>query len=378
VIPFAFDTLRRRPDVEAPELVAVDAADRLLLDEAAAALAAPGADVAVIGDDFGALTLGAIARHGLAGVRVHQDRRSGELALAANAAAAGIDPARFTSHPAPVPALVAGATVVLLKLPRSLESLQATARLVARHADPDVLLLAGGRVKHMTRAMNEVLGSSFVDVRAGLGRQKARVLTATHPRQDVAEVAARRARHEDLGLWACAVGGAFAGAGTDIGTRVLLEHLDAVTGTLRVPRTVVDLGCGTGLLAVAAARALPGARVIATDESADAVASAELTASANGLSDRITVTRDDAGSGIPDGSVDLVLLNPPFHVGGSVHPAIASKMFRAAARMLAPGATLLTVWNSHLTYRNELEHVVGPTRQVARTPKFTLTQSTRR
>ena len=378
MIPYAFDALRRWPDVEAPELLAVDAADRLLLDEAAPALAAPGADVVVIGDDFGAITLGAITRHDPARVRVHQDPLSGELALAANAAVVGVGPDRFTSHPAPDAALVAGATVVLVKLPRSLEALDATARLIARHARPDVLVLAGGRVKHMTRAMNDVLGRSFEDVRASLGRQKARVLTASRPRRGVAQAAPRRAWHEDVQLWACAVGGVFAGAGTDIGTRVLLEHLDAVIGAVPAPRTVVDLGCGTGLLAVAAARSLPGARVIATDQSADAVASAELTASANGLSDRITVTREDAGARIPAGSVDLVLLNPPFHVGGTVHTAIASKVFRAAARVLAPGGAAITVWNSHLSYRRELERVIGPTRQVARTPKFTLTQSTRR
>ena len=34
-----FDQLRRDPDVEAPDLVAVDATDRLLLDEAADLLA---------------------------------------------------------------------------------------------------------------------------------------------------------------------------------------------------------------------------------------------------------------------------------------------------------------------------------------------------
>ncbi|WP_432512772.1 class I SAM-dependent methyltransferase [Kineococcus sp. SYSU DK001] len=375
---FDFDALRRRPDIEAPELVAVDAADRLLLDEAAAALAAPGADVTVIGDDYGALTLGALDRHGLPRVRVHQDLLSGELALAANAAAVGTDPARVENHAEPGPELVAGATVVLLKLPRSLDALDATARLVARHAHPDVVVFAGGRVKHMTRAMNDVLARSFEDVRAGLGRQKARVLTATRPRPGVPEGAPRRARHEETGSWVCAVGGAFAGTGTDIGTRVLLDHLDEVAGAVGAPGTVVDLGCGTGLLAVAAARRFPRARVVATDQSADAVASARLTAAANGLADRVEVTRDDAGSRLPGGSVDLVLLNPPFHVGGAVHTAIASKLFHAAARVLRPGGTLVAVWNSHLTYRRELERVVGPTRQVARTPKFTLTASTRR
>ena len=174
------------------------------------------------------------------------------------------------------------------------------------------------------------------------------------------------------------MGGAFAGAGIDIGTRAPLDHLDAVLATVPAPRTVVDLGCGTGLLAVAAARAVPGARVIATDRSADAVASAGLTAAANGLAHRVEVVRDEAAAGVPDGSVDLVLLNPPFHLGGTVHTAIASTVFRAAARVLAPGGTLLAVWNSHLAHRRELERVVGPTVQVARTPKFTLTRSTRR
>jgi len=364
-----FDQLRRRPDIEAPELVAVDAADRLLLDEAAEFLDAPGADVVVIGDDYGALTLGALDRHGLARVRVHQDRFSGELALNANTQAVEISPDRVETHAVLRPELVAGATVVLVKLPRSLDALDAIARLVARCASSDVMVLAGGRVKHMTHAMNDVLGNSFADVRAGLGRQKSRVLAATNPRADVPPAEPRRVQHD--GLWVCAVGGAFAGTGIDIGTRVLLEHLPAGN-----PHTVVDLGCGTGLLAVAAARRFPGARVLATDESADAVASAELTSGANGV--EITVTRDDAGSSLPDSSADLLLLNPPFHVGGTVHTAIASKMFRAAARILEPQGRLVTVWNSHLTYRRELERVVGPTRQLARTPKFTLTESTRR
>ena len=40
--PDLFAQLRREPDVEAPDLVAVDATDRLLLDEAAPLLTAAG------------------------------------------------------------------------------------------------------------------------------------------------------------------------------------------------------------------------------------------------------------------------------------------------------------------------------------------------
>ncbi|RXZ45253.1 SAM-dependent methyltransferase, partial [Agromyces binzhouensis] len=57
-----FDALRRYPDLEAPGLAAADAADRLILDEAASALAdaAPArGSVVVIDDAYGALALGA-------------------------------------------------------------------------------------------------------------------------------------------------------------------------------------------------------------------------------------------------------------------------------------------------------------------------------
>ena len=38
-MPFSLDDLRRWPDLEGPDLVAVDPADRLILDESAAARA---------------------------------------------------------------------------------------------------------------------------------------------------------------------------------------------------------------------------------------------------------------------------------------------------------------------------------------------------
>ncbi len=155
---FTFDALRRWPDVEGPELFAVDATDRLVLDDAASALAAaaPG-EVAVVGDRYGALTLGAVALHGALDVRSHQDLRSGERALAANAERCGLA-GTFTSGPLDASTL-GGARVVLLQLPRSLDALDEIAALVAEHADPDVQLFAGGRIKHMSRGMNDVLAA---------------------------------------------------------------------------------------------------------------------------------------------------------------------------------------------------------------------------
>jgi 16S rRNA (guanine1207-N2)-methyltransferase len=124
--------------------------------------------------------------------------------------------------------------------------------------------------------------------------------------------------------------------------------------------------------------ARPEVQVIASDQSAAAVASASATAVANGVADRVTVVRDDGLSSQPDASADLVVLNPPFHIGGAVHTGIAHRLFADAGRVLAPGGELWTVWNSHLGYRPALDSAVGPTRQIARNAKFTVTASRKR
>lgn len=368
---FSFERLRRRPDVEAPNLFAVDAADRLLLDTAADRLtqSAPG-DVVVIGDSYGALTLGAAARYGVRGIRVHHDPLTGERALAANAATFGLTDA-YRSFDL-VPELVDSARVVLLRLPRSLDALAEVAQLVATHASAAVTVYAGGMVKHLTRGMNDVLLESFASVRAGLARQKARVLTADGITAGGALEWPRREFHDDLDLWVCAHGAAFAGTSIDIGTRFLLSALDAARPDAR---TAIDLGCGTGVIAASLALHRPGIRVIATDQSAAAVASARATMSANDVADRVEVVRDDALSAQPDSSAELIVVNPPFHIGAAVHAGAALRLFDDAARVLAPGGELWAVWNSRLGYRTPLERIVGPTTQIARNPKFTVTRS---
>jgi 16S rRNA (guanine1207-N2)-methyltransferase len=399
---FPFERLRRWPDVEAANLFAVDASDRLILDEAAALLtgaagsAGIGPDeVVVLEDHYGAITLAAAAMLGSApGIRVHQDALSGEQALDRNAAEldasvpelAGLAGAyrQVPLHSKPAGAdLLRGARLVLLQLPRSLAALDELAGAIARHAAADVTVIAGGRIKHMSVAMNEVLRRHFAELAVTPARQKSRVLLATQPiRPAAADPAAglaavwpRSVEHADLGLTVCAHGAAFAGTTIDIGTRFLLDYLDRMKSDAT---TAIDLGCGTGVLAAALALRRPGLMVLATDQSAAAVASAAATVRANGLTDRVRVRRDDALSAQPDASAELILLNPPFHIGSSVHAGIALKLFEDAARVLRPGGELWTVWNTHLGYRPALTRIVGQTHQVARNTKFTITVSTRR
>ncbi len=370
---FDFAALRRWPDVEADNLFAHDAADKLLLDTAQPLLAdLEGSRIVVVNDHYGALTL-ALAAAGLQGVRVVQDDLSSERALDNNASRLGF--ADYHHHLLK-PAAFEGALLILLQLPRSLDALEEIAGCIAAAASPDVTVLAGGRVKHMSTAMNNMLAVSFSTVTAGLARQKARILTASGPLPS-ARGRFPRAEEHDVGLPAplrlVAFGGTFGGPKVDPGTRFLLPLL---SGARQADRAV-DLGCGNGTIAAYLALARGGMRVLAMDQSASAVRSARATAEANAVADRVEVRRDDALSSLPAASEQLVVLNPPFHIGNTVHAGIALKLFADAGRVLAPGGELWTVWNSHLAYKPALNRLVGPTRQVARNPKFTVTVSTR-
>lgn len=370
------DRLRRWPDVEAPNLFAVDASDRLILDEASAAVsAAPPGTVVVINDHYGALAIGAAANLGATGVRVFQDALVGEAALSANARG-------ITSELQSLPLgreLLSGARVVLLQVPRSLAELDEIAGEIARWADPDVVVFAGGRIKHLSLTMNAVLTKHFGRLDVSLARQKSRVLIARQPLEATSEFPVRE-YIDELGLWVCAHGAVFAGAKLDLGTRLLISVLDGALpdAALETSTVAIDLGSGTGILAATLARSRPGISVIATDQSAAAVASSLATMAANDLADRVTVVRDDGLKSQPDASADLIVLNPPFHVGATVHTGLADRLFRDAARVLRPGGELWTVYNSHLAYRPTLQSVIGSTREVVRNNKFTVTSSRRR
>ncbi|MBX9717429.1 MAG: methyltransferase [Microbacteriaceae bacterium] len=361
------DGLRRRPDVESPELRAWDAADRYLLDTAARWLSESPAAVVVVDDTHGALALGALTL-GAQRVRVHQDSLIGRHALEANAAAAGAT--AIEQHPLEQ-VMTPDAPLALLRLPRSLDRLDAVARHLAAHAHPDAVLIASNMVKHMTPAQNEVLRASFERVDISLARGKARLLTARGPRR-LAPAEPARGYDPEHELHIVALAGVFASGSLDIGTRALLNAAEQ----LPAYATAIDLACGSGVLAAFLARRAPGARVIASDVSAVAVQSAALTAAANGVA--VEAVLDDGLSKQPDASADLVVLNPPFHVGAAVHTGIALRLFAEAGRVLRPCGQLWAVWNSHLAYAPALERAVGPTRQAGRTPKFTVTVSRRR
>ena len=139
-------------------------------------------------------------------------------------------------------------------------------------------------------------------------------------------------------------------------TEVVVERCLARLGSLEAPR-VLDVGTGSGAIALAIADEHPGANVVATDISADAIALARENRDGLGLGGRVELVLGHLDARLP-GPFDLVVSNPPYVapedydalqpeirlyepreavVGVGAHAAIA----RRARDLLAPGGWLV-------------------------------------
>jgi ribosomal protein L3 glutamine methyltransferase len=143
------------------------------------------------------------------------------------------------------------------------------------------------------------------------------------------------------------------------------------------PRRVLDLCTGSGSLAVLAALAWPGARVDATDLSADALAVAQMNVARHGLAGRIRLAQGD-GLAAAEGRYDLVLCNPPYVNAASMsalpaeyraEPALALDggsdgmdfvrplLAGVAAQLEAQGALVLEIGHERVFFEAAFPHL---------------------
>ncbi|MCL6595541.1 MAG: methyltransferase domain-containing protein [Firmicutes bacterium] len=101
---------------------------------------------------------------------------------------------------------------------------------------------------------------------------------------------------------------------------------------------LVDVGAGTGFFALAAARHLPFARVVAVDRQADMVAHVRERARGEGLGNVEAVQGEAEALPLADGSADAALFSMVLHDISRPERALAE-----AARVLRPGGRLLLV-----------------------------------
>jgi release factor glutamine methyltransferase len=140
---------------------------------------------------------------------------------------------------------------------------------------------------------------------------------------------------------------------TEIVVERALDHIRE----LEEPK-VLDVGTGTGAIALAIADEEPSARITAMDVSQDALALARENLELTGVNGRVRLVAHDLTSGLGDGDFDLVVSNPPYvepeelptlqpevrdwepHVA-LVAAGATEQLARAATEALRPGGWLV-------------------------------------
>ncbi|HEY5948440.1 MAG TPA: 50S ribosomal protein L11 methyltransferase [Kofleriaceae bacterium] len=110
------------------------------------------------------------------------------------------------------------------------------------------------------------------------------------------------------------------GTGTHASTRLVLEHLQVMADTGAMPTRVLDVGCGSGILAIAAVKRWPNATCVAIDNDPIAVQATAENALANKVADRIDAMPTPIGELIE--TFPLVLANIQAHVIREIKTAL--------------------------------------------------------
>lgn len=146
-----------------------------------------------------------------------------------------------------------------------------------------------------------------------------------------------------------------------IGELLVEDQLAAIVPDPMVVTRVLDLCTGSCCLAILAAEAFPNAEVDAADISEDALAVAQRNIRDYGLEERVHTFKSDLFDGLPAGTYDLIISNPPYvtadavaafppeyqaeptlaHLGGADGMDLVHRILRDAPKRLAPGGGII-------------------------------------
>ena len=156
---------------------------------------------------------------------------------------------------------------------------------------------------------------------------------------------------------------AFARGKLDEGTRLLLESLE-----VHATDIALDIGCGAGYIGIHIARLASKGHVTMVDTSLATVDAVRHVVEQSGLTN-VQVLASDGTQAVKAQRFDLVVTNPPFHLGGIHTTGIAERFIREAAQVLRPRGRFYLVANRFLKYEPTLracfqnvEEVGGNTR----------------
>ncbi len=368
--------LLSRPGGGDSSLKAWDAADELLLDVSFGQLKSIGVSgyvprVLVADDQFGALTLGLSSF----APDVVADSAMLAKALAYNS---GLNTPHL-SAPLNLPVYSwlrppeGRYDAIIMRIPRHSDYLAWLLRWANDALVDNGLLMAGGMIKHLPDKSVNVFADAVKTEQVCPAKKKARVIICRRGEASLQGWAGTWKGYalDNSHLNIDALPAVFAREKLDLGTRLLIPHVQTAVAGLGANAQVLDLACGNGVLGICALQARADLAVTFSDVSSQAIASAKQNVSRllRGIQPDFEHADGIAG---PVGQFHRILLNPPFHEGGVVGDHIALRLFAQAAEHLLPAGKLLMVGNRHLGYHRSLRKIFPYVRQLDADSRFVI------
>lgn len=261
--------------------------------------------------------------------------------------------------------------LVLIKIPKSLALLEEQLIRIKPVTTPGTTIIAAGMVKSIHTSTLKLFEKYIGETHTSLAKKKARLIFVKNDPSIKAIQSPYPESYilENTGLKILNHANVFSRASLDIGTRFFLQHIP----TDNKIETIIDLGCGNGVVGLLAGDKNPLAELIFVDESYMAVASAKENFRSNlGKERKAGFIATDCLSGIEENSADLILNNPPFHQNSAVGDAVAWQMFNQAKKVLKPGGELRVIGNRHLGYHIKLKKIFNNCEVIASNKKFVI------
>lgn len=165
--------------------------------------------------------------------------------------------------------------------------------------------------------------------------------------------------------------GVFSWDHVDEATAILADVMRVNTG-----ETVLDLGCGCGALGIVAATLSGTGHVTMVDADIEAVRSSRGTIAMSGRGN-CSVEISDVASAVLSQRFDVVVSNPPFHVGKATDLALPLQFIRDAHEVLNEGGRLYLVANRTLPYESMIAERFGNVSTLHDGARFKVLHATR-
>jgi 16S rRNA (guanine1207-N2)-methyltransferase len=132
---------------------------------------------------------------------------------------------------------------------------------------------------------------------------------------------------------------------------------------------VLDLGCGSGILGMVAARIAVKGHVWLVDANSEAVTLTQRNLQRNNIINA-TVLGSDSTSAIADMQFDVVVSNPPFHKGRNEARDLGPRFIVDAAQVLQPNGRCYIVANRFLPYEAVMHAQFANVHEIAGNTRF--------